>query len=204
MPICLAMLLSKVLAQSAIAGEVVEGPYQSACQQVEASGLTEFIKVRKGNGLDVIKQGEVDCIIIAGMGGALITEILERGKEKLDDVKRLILQPNIASENVREWLLENNWQLVDEQLIEEDRKFYEVLVAEQGNAKEPYTELKKELMMGPFLLKKKDETFNKKWRQEIHQWERILNELNKADDNESITRKRQELIERMKIVKGEV
>ncbi len=72
------------IASYAIAGEVVEGPYQSALNQVEAAQLTEKISVRKGNGLEVLRnEDQIDCIVIAGMGGSLITEILEAQKAKI-------------------------------------------------------------------------------------------------------------------------
>src|SRR5699024_6975282 len=63
----------------AIAGEVNEGPYQSACETVRSHHLTEQIEVRKGDGLHVLKQDPVDELVIAGMGGALITNILNNG-----------------------------------------------------------------------------------------------------------------------------
>ncbi|MBS4202872.1 tRNA (adenine(22)-N(1))-methyltransferase [Lederbergia citrea] len=190
------------VATTAIAGEVAEGPYQSARQQVAVSDLNGLIEVRKGNGLAVIEPGEVDCVIIAGMGGALISEILESGKDKLSHVTRLILQPNIAAANVREWLLDNRWQLVNEQLIEEDGKIYEILVAERGDANHPYCDMKKELLLGPFLLRNKNEIFQKKWQQELDQWEKILVELEKAEKNPKTIEKQGELNEKIQIVRG--
>lgn len=188
------------LAKAAIAGEVVEGPYQSAYNQVKEAELSDRIAVRKGNGLTVVNQGEVDCIIIAGMGGALITDILENGKQKLVEVQRLILQPNVAAEKVRKWLLDNNWQLSDERLIEEDGKYYEILVADRDKSKIQYSNLKKELLLGPYLLNSKDEVFHRKWRSELNQWKIILNELDKAESNEKTAIKKRDLIEKISIV----
>ncbi|MCJ8006853.1 tRNA (adenine(22)-N(1))-methyltransferase TrmK [Lederbergia wuyishanensis] len=192
------------IAKSAIAGEVVEGPYQSALQQVRKSELTKKIDVRKGDGLAVISPSEVDCIIIAGMGGALITDILERGKEKLDGVKRLILQPNIGAESIRKWLYDHGWQLVDEKIVEEDGKFYEILVADIGSPSIPYKDFKKELLLGPFLLKNKNEAFIKKWQLELKQWKNILKELDKAEDSNKITSKKEEIMNKIDIVMEEL
>lgn len=194
--------VKKGIVSRAIAGEVVEGPYQSARKQVASVGLNDIIDVRKGNGLAVIEAGEVDAIVIAGMGGTLITDILEAGKEKLQGVKRLILQPNIAADVIRNWLVRNGWQLVDEEILEEDGKFYEVLVAERGEITPPYSV--KELMLGPFILKKKNDAFYHKWQQEIEQWEHILQELNKAEQNEKVHYKKESLLNVINMVKGEL
>jgi tRNA (adenine22-N1)-methyltransferase len=185
----------------AIAGEVVEGPFQSALNQVTEEELSEQISVRKGNGLEVIEVNEVDCITIAGMGGALISNILESGKEKLSNVKRLILQPNISAISIREWLLENDWELVDEKILEEDGKIYEVLVAEQGNPNQSYTnELHKGLLLGPFLMKEKNNVFIKKWQDEKRNWERILSQLAEANGSEEVQSKILELKEKITMV----
>ncbi|MBS4209088.1 tRNA (adenine(22)-N(1))-methyltransferase TrmK [Bacillus sp. FJAT-50079] len=189
------------IAASAIAGEVVEGPFQAAKKQVELSGLTKQIDVRKGNGLAVIEPGEVDCVIIAGMGGALITDILEAGKEKLYGVKRLILQPNIAAHQIRNWLLANDWQLVAEEILKEDGKYYEIVVADKGDAHKPYTNMMTELLLGPFLLKEKNQAFIDKWSRELAQWENIVNSLKKAEENPQNAERKKELIEKISIVR---
>lgn len=194
-------MLKKNKAIFAIAGEVVEGPYKSACTQVRQEGLTSVISVRKGNGLEVVELGEVDCITIAGMGGSLIANILEQGKEKLSTVKRLILQPNIHAYSIRIWLLENGWKLVQEEIVEEDGKIYEVLVAEQGKMIfEDKINQHAALLLGPFLMEGKSNTFQKKWKSEIKNWQRILTKLKAAPDSEENKRKKQELIAKISLV----
>lgn len=186
---------------SAIAGEVVEGPYQSAKRQVESTGLQDMIEVRLGNGLEVLKPGDADCITIAGMGGALISDILEAGKEKLAEVKRLVLQPNVSANSVREWLYRNGWELIDEAILEEDGKIYEILAAEKGNAEAPYKdEMEQGLLFGPFLLKQKEVAFMKKWTLEKENWQRVLSQLDKAQPSAEVDMKREELLGKIKLV----
>ncbi|TKD70156.1 tRNA (adenine(22)-N(1))-methyltransferase [Pseudalkalibacillus hwajinpoensis] len=170
----------------AVAGEVNEGPYQSAVSQVKRSGFSNQIAVRKGNGLEVLSPGEVDVITIAGMGGQLIRDILLGGLEKLEGVKRLILQPNVAAHLLRERLSDLNWELVEESIIEEDDKIYEILVFDAGNGKKPYEgfdgkELQKQLLAGPILMKEKNDAFMKKWQNELKKRERILLSLERAE-----------------------
>lgn len=188
----------------AIAGEVAEGPFQSAKKQVELEGLTNNILVRKGDGLEVISSGEIDVITIAGMGGALIASILEQGKEKLSTVKRLILQPNISAVSIRTWLIAHGWELVAEEILEEDGKIYEVLVAQQGDPLKPFhkEEIQKDLLLGPFLRRERSEPFLKKWKNEISNWERILVQMEGgASQNEETMKKREELEMKIKMVK---
>lgn len=125
-------------------------------KQVEKTNLTDVIEVRKGDGLSVIKPGEVDCITIAGMGGTLIQTILEDGKEKLQGVTRLVLQPNIGAHHIRQWLIEHKWSLIDEKIMEDDGRIYEILVAEQGEPLESYDEkVEAGILVGPILAKRK-------------------------------------------------
>ena len=187
----------------AIAGEVAQGPFQSAEKNVLAEGLVDTITVRMGDGLEVIEPGEVDCITIAGMGGALISSILDNGKDKLDSVQRLILQPNISAISIRTWLLANNWELIAEEIIEEDSKIYEILVAERGDPLKPYQIKRDEgLLLGPFLLKQKNEIFKKKWTAEMNNWQRISKALEGASETVETIEKRKELTDKIKLVEG--
>ncbi|MFD1736581.1 tRNA (adenine(22)-N(1))-methyltransferase [Bacillus salitolerans] len=191
----------------AIAGEVVDGPYHTAKNQIERLQLTEKIKVRKGNGLEVVHSGEVDVITICGMGGALIASILEEGKDKLSNIKRLILQPNISSISVRKWLIDNNWSLIQEEILEEDEKIYEILVAERtGNPLVSYTEgnLEKELLLGPFLSKEKNPSFIKKWTAEKKNWERILKQMKEAKVSDELLEKMDEVRKNIHFVEEEI
>ncbi|KMK75968.1 tRNA (adenine(22)-N(1))-methyltransferase [Alkalihalobacillus pseudalcaliphilus] len=185
----------------AIAGEINEGPYQSAKKQIERLGLSNRIQVRKGSGLAVIEDSDqVDVITIAGMGGALITSILEEGKGKLGHVKRLILQPNVGAIFIRDWLLANHWSLIDEVIIEEDEKIYEVLVAEKGHDLIYDENRDAKLLLGPFLMKEASLTFIKKWTNEQKHWTQILHRLEQANESEDNQKKKAELKKKIQMV----
>ena len=174
----------------AVAGEVVKGPYESAVRNVRRKGLADSITVRLANGLHAIElEDAIDTVTIAGMGGTLIASILEQGASRLVNVERIIVQPNIHAKAIREWAVANEWMVVEEDILKEDDKIYEVLVLERGHAE--YDEI--ELLVGPYLRKTKKAAFNEKWLREIQEWKRVLESLDSADKTEAIELKQKQL-----------
>ncbi|WP_163526384.1 tRNA (adenine(22)-N(1))-methyltransferase [Halobacillus ihumii] len=163
----------------AVAGEVNKGPYHSAVQEVRSHELADRIDVRLGDGLMVLGADEVQQVVIAGMGGPLIRDILEQGKDKLGRVSRIIAQPNIDARTVRKWFYDNQFCLVQETILEENGHIYEVLMAEKGEPGINYDDetLQKQMWLGPFLLKENNSVFKKKWQQEKSKKESILQQM---------------------------
>lgn len=179
--------------KSAIAGEVVEGPYQSAVKNVEAHGLKEKIQVRLANGLAAFEEtDQVSVITIAGMGGRLIARILEEGLGKLANVERLILQPNNREDDLRIWLQDHGFQIVAESILEEAGKFYEILVVEAGEM-----ELSaRDTRFGPFLSKEISPVFVQKWQKEAEKLEFALGQIPEKNLEE-----RQVLVDKIQAIK---
>lgn len=176
--------------QRAIAGEVVKGPYESAVKNVQKEGLNQEIDVRLANGLQAIEEDDlVDTVTIAGMGGTLISTILENGNDRLSTVQRLITQPNIHAIAIRRWAVQNGWKIIDEAILKEDDKIYEIVVLERGN--EAYTE--KELLLGPVLMRECNPIFRDKWLREMKEWHRILQSIEGATKHREIEAKRKQL-----------
>ena len=160
--------------KSAIAGEVVVGPYQSAVKNVESHGLKEKIQVRLANGLAAFEEvDQVSVITIAGMGGRLIATILQEGLDKLANVERLILQPNNREDDLRIWLENHGFQIVAESILEEAGKFYEILVVEAGQMKLSASDVR----IGPILSKEVSPVFIKKWQKEAAKLEVALSQI---------------------------
>ena len=179
--------------KSAIAGEVVEGPYQSAVKNVEAHGLKEKIQVRLANGLAAFEEADqVSVITIAGMGGRLIATILEEGLDKLASVQRLILQPNNREDDLRIWLQDNGFQIVAESILEEAGKFYEILVVEAGQMKLSASDVR----FGPFLSKEVSPVFVQKWQKEAAKLEFALGQIPEKNLME-----RQVLVDKIQAIK---
>lgn len=183
-------LMQKLVIDFAVAGEVVKGPFEIAKNHVAEADLSDQIVVRLANGLGAIENTDkIDTIVIAGMGGILISEILEAGKEKLSPVKRLILQPNNHEESLRQWLVNHQFVIKKEEILLEAGKFYEIIVAE------PLSKLMTEklsvndLTFGPFLSKEKSTVFQQKWQKELNTLNKIIARL-----PEEQAKKRQEVL----------
>lgn len=181
----------------AIAGEVVKGPFESATRQVRKNGLVDQIEVRLADGLEAITLADqIDTITIAGMGGALIRSILEKGwtKKRLAHRELLILQPNIGEAILREWLMDHQYEIVDETILKENQKIYEIMVAKPVDYTPAYS--KEELLFGPCLI---HQTHNpvwvEKWQQEAKQREYVLAQLAQASqqNEEKVSQTKTEL-----------
>ncbi len=163
----------------AIAGEVVKGPYENAVHEIKDHQLEGQVIPRLADGLAAIEPADkVDTITIAGMGGSLIASILEKGKDKLTEIKRLVLQPNVGESQLREWLMNNHYQIMTEKIIEEDNHIYEIIVAEPSVV--PFKYSKYELDFGPFLLENKGPIFKKKWQEYLQREAHVIDQMQKA------------------------
>lgn len=170
----------------AIAGEVVDGPYQSAKYQVAELELEDKIDVRFGDGLDVVElEDNITAIVIAGMGGILIASILDAGFEagKLNGNERLILQPNVGEATLRKWLVDHNYAVVAEELVEENDKLYEIIVAEKSDSAVTATEA--DLQFGFHLKENPTPLFQKKWQRELKKNQYIMESLEKSKSDQS-------------------
>lgn len=163
----------------AIAGEVAKGPFENAVEEVKRQGLEKKISLRLADGLAAIHgDDQIDTIIIAGMGGALIRRILDEGQAKLGSVKRLILQPNIGAPNLRRWLANHRFQINHEQMVAEDGHIYEIIVADPVGMSVRYND--RELMFGPLLLEHGGAIFQQKWQAELKRDQHTVEQLRQA------------------------
>ncbi|EMC43205.1 tRNA (adenine(22)-N(1))-methyltransferase [Streptococcus mutans] len=175
-------LLEQGLIDFAVAGEIIKGPYESAVTNVSESGLSGQIAVRLADGLAALNDNDdIDLITICGMGGRLIADILAAGSDKLNSVKQLILQPNNCEDDLRSWLVANDFMIKAEKMVKDRHKYYEILVVEKGKI----TLSDKDLRFGPFLRQERSSIFKERWRKELAKLELALTKVpakKKADN----------------------
>lgn len=163
----------------AVAGEVVKGPFENAQQEVTKHQLTGSLVPRLADGLAAIEADDhINVITICGMGGSLISQILDAHPEKLVGVKRLVLQPNVGEGELRSWLVQHHYEIMTERLITEDDQFYEIIVAEPTQVPVAYNQ--RELTFGPELIMHQGPVFQAKWQQEIDRLKQVISQMQNA------------------------
>lgn len=114
-----------------IAMDVREGPLARAEENIRLYGMENRLETRLSDGLEQLKPGEADCILIGGMGGALIQKILSKGIKQTAKCRSLVLQPQSEAAALRRYLHRNGWWITAEDMCREEGKYYTVIRAER-------------------------------------------------------------------------
>lgn len=128
-------LVQQGISPKVIAMDLREGPLCAAREHVAAYGMESQIATRLSDGLHNYEKNEADTLICAGMGGGLMMRILAKDREKTDSFQELVLQPQSELEKFRRFLRESGYRILDEEMVEEDGKFYQAIrAAADGNS----------------------------------------------------------------------
>jgi len=127
------MLLKEGICEKVIATDLNKGPLDRAVKHLTAENLHNKCDFRLGSGLTVLKENEADAIIIAGMGGELIADIIETSKNIALQASQLILQPMTMGDKLRQYLKENGFKITDENIVKELHHYYFIIKAVPGN-----------------------------------------------------------------------
>ncbi|VVN49160.1 tRNA (adenine(22)-N(1))-methyltransferase [Pseudomonas fluorescens] len=128
--------------------------------------------MRLASGLAAIEPGDgISAISICGMGGETIRDILDSGKA------RLILQPNGGEQPLRQWLMDNDYRILGEEVLRENRFYYEIIVAERAG---PVMYSAEELYFGPLQMQARTPAFLLKWQRILRHKQQTLSHFARA------------------------
>lgn len=122
-------LVQKRLSPAVVAMDVRSGPLSRAKEHIFEYGLEQYIETRLSDGLEALTIGETQSLVCAGMGGKLMSRILSQGRPLAQSFQELILQPQSELPLFRKFLREEGYRTVEENMIEEEGKFYFLIKA---------------------------------------------------------------------------
>lgn len=120
-------LVKNHICEDAIATDINKGPIEKAKTNIFNENLQDKIQCRIGGGFSTLYEDEVQCAVIAGMGGNLIRDIIEQDLNIFKKLHSCILQPVQNVEVLREYIYKAGYEIIDEDLCREDDKFYEII-----------------------------------------------------------------------------
>lgn len=202
-------LVQKEIAPKAIAMDVRTGPLSQAQKNIEAFGVGGKVETRLSDGLDKLSFGEADTIIIAGMGGPLMKDIIVRGLDVAKSVTELVLQPQSEIPEFRRFLKNNGFITTAEDMVLEDGKFYPMMKVvpdpdfeffDFSHLDDPFTV---DELYGPRLVASRNKVLmmylNAEYRELMEIREQLLRN---ADSSEKSRERLAEIEERIEINKG--
>lgn len=125
-------LWERGICSKVIMADISEGSLNKARVNAQVLYPEETFDFRLGSGLEVLLPEEVDNVVIAGMGGILMTEIMEKDLSKTRSFKKMILQPRSGQGKLRYWLIRNDFSIMKESLVREGKYICEILTVEPG------------------------------------------------------------------------
>lgn len=189
--------VKKGKAAKGVASDINKGPIEKAQKNVSISGLRDKVCCRHGSGLNTLSVGECDCIVIAGMGGNLIRDILEADMKIVKKCKQIILQPSQNPEVLRKYLYENGYAIEDEEICYDNGIFYEIMKVAYTGEKRKIQDIDYEISR--VLLSKRNELFCRYIEQKIAKNNKVFEHIN--DDSEKARLRKEEILIKNKVLK---
>lgn len=187
------------LCKKAIAIDINKDPLDKAKLNSILEGVDEEIEFRLGGGFSKLKSGEANAAIIAGMGGNLIKDILQADLECIETMEYLILQPAQNPEILREYLYTNNFEVIKEDLCEDEGIFYEIfkikVKAGEGTVLDDiYYEI------SPTMLREKHPLMKKYLQNKLEANERILGFI--TDETPLAINRKEQVLQKIDLIKN--
>lgn len=192
-------LIKRNLADKVIASDINKDPLNKAKLNVSLEGLSNKIELRLGGGLTPVKENEVNGVLIAGMGGNLIRDILENDIKKVKNMDYLVLQPAQNPEVLREYLYISDYQIIDEDVCFDEGKYYEVFkVKYKENNSTKLENIFYEV--SPMLLNKKSDVFKDYLYEKIDKYKKVKSFI--KDNKEHALSRKKELDSKIEIIEN--
>ena len=171
-PACLAL---SGQCRRVIASDIAEGPCQAATETRNKYKLHNGMEVRMAPGLQGLRTGEAETVVIAGMGGATIAGILEESPEIAASVTTFVLQPMNAAGLLRRWLTQHGYHIAEEALCKENKHIYSIIKAVHGEGKQELSPLEEEF--GPCILEKRPALWQEYIEGKAEHFRRLLRQM---------------------------
>ena len=182
-------MVDRGVVSRAIAADVNEGPIKRAAENIARMGMSDRIETRLSDGLQKFEPGEVDVILIAGMGGPLMTRILRQSADVVNAADELVLQPQSNLEDFRRDLYADGYDITAEDIVFEDGKYYPMMRAVRGEASLELAEYR----YGPILVREMSPVFVNYLENEKHKLENVLEKLHDSQNSERVQEVKAEL-----------
>ncbi|GAA0078778.1 class I SAM-dependent methyltransferase [Clostridium sp. CTA-5] len=192
-------LVKNEISEKAIASDINKDPLQKAKINASLDGVLSNVDLRLGGGLKPLKKDEAQGIIIAGMGGNLIRDILEDDLDKVRNLDYLVLQPAQNPEVLREYLYNNNYEILNEDLCFDEGQYYELFkVKYKAGEKTTLDSIFYEI--SPVMLKQNNLLIKEYIKFKIEKYNKILNFI--KENTEAAERRKTEIKDKIKVLEG--
>ena len=188
------------LCEKAIASDINKDPVKKAEMNAALEGVKSSVEVRLGGGLEVINIGEAEVVVIAGMGGNLIRDILEKDIEKTASFKYLILQPAQNPEVLREYLYNNGYEIMEEDLCIDEGIYYELFKVKKSSKAEKVYLDPIYYEISPRLLKDKNKLMLSYLESKEEKYSKILGFI--KDTSKSALKRKQDIENKLKEIES--
>lgn len=176
-------LLKRRKIRRGIASDNKKKPLEKAMMNAREEGVASHLDFRLGSGFDTLTPGEVSGAVIAGMGGILIQELITSSPEIVQSLEFLLLQPAQNPEILRKFLYENNFSVLDEEIIKEDRRYYEYIMVKYDENKTCSLNNLSGYSVGDILYRKKHPLMEDFLNDKIKELEVILSKIDLSSEN---------------------